>query len=219
MYRFYLKQGEKQFLFPVTPSQMQTKTGSGNKTVSILNMGEMNLLRYPNLKEVSFTALFPGRQFHFVQVEDGFHEPNYYLSMLDEFQKARKPVQLAIFRRLADGTQIFCDNVQMTLEDMQIMEKGGEQGDFWVEIRLKEYREAKSVRYQAEQSQDTTLLSPTGIKRAEKETPKTYTVKKGDSLWAIAQRTYGDGTKYKEIAKKNGIYNPNLIYPGQVLQL
>ncbi len=39
-----------------------------------------------------------------------------------------------------------------------------------------------------------------------------YTVKKGDTLWAIAQRY---GTTYQEIARLSGIANPNLIYPGQ----
>ena len=46
-----------------------------------------------------------------------------------------------------------------------------------------------------------------------------YTVQRGDSLWSIAKKQLGDGTKYKEIARKNGIANPNRIYPGQVLKL
>ena len=40
-----------------------------------------------------------------------------------------------------------------------------------------------------------------------------------NSLWSIAKKQLGDGTKYKEIARKNGIANPNRIYPGQVLKL
>lgn len=219
MYRFYLKQGEKQFLFPVTPSQMESKTGSGNKQVSILQMGQMNLLRYPNLREIRFTALFPGRQYHFVQVEDGFHEPSYFWGLLQEFQQAKKPVQFLVFRQLADGSQIFCENLQMALEDLKITEKGGEQGDLWVEILLREYKEAKSVKYKATQEGDKTILSASGAQREEKETPKTYTVQQGDCLWTIARKNYGSGAKYKEIAEKNGISNPDLIYPGQVLQL
>ena len=42
----------------------------------------------------------------------------------------------------------------------------------------------------------------------------TYTVKKGDTLSAIAARY---GTTYQKLAEKNGIANPNLIYPGQRL--
>lgn len=43
-----------------------------------------------------------------------------------------------------------------------------------------------------------------------------YTVVSGDTLWGIAVRFYGDGTRYPEIAAANGIADPNLIYPGQV---
>ena len=45
---------------------------------------------------------------------------------------------------------------------------------------------------------------------------KTYTVKKGDTLSGIATKF---GTTYQEIARKNGIANPNKIYPGQVLKI
>lgn len=44
----------------------------------------------------------------------------------------------------------------------------------------------------------------------------TYTVKKGDTLSAIAQKY---GTTVAEIATKNGIKNVNLIYAGQVLKI
>lgn len=45
---------------------------------------------------------------------------------------------------------------------------------------------------------------------------KTYIVKSGDTLSGIASKF---GTTYQEIAKKNGIANPNKIYPGQVLKI
>ncbi len=41
-----------------------------------------------------------------------------------------------------------------------------------------------------------------------------YTVQSGDVLWRIAQDF---GTDYKSLAEANGIDNPNLIYPGQVI--
>lgn len=44
----------------------------------------------------------------------------------------------------------------------------------------------------------------------------TYTVKKGDTLSSIANKY---NTTYQEIAQKNRIKNPNLIYPGQVLKI
>ena len=47
-----------------------------------------------------------------------------------------------------------------------------------------------------------------------------YTVVKGDCLWNIAKKFYGNGSKYTVIYNANrGVIggNPNLIYPGQVL--
>ena len=44
-----------------------------------------------------------------------------------------------------------------------------------------------------------------------------YTVVKGDTLWAIAKRYYGDGNRYPEIARANNIANPNIIHIGQKL--
>lgn len=51
---------------------------------------------------------------------------------------------------------------------------------------------------------------------ASKPAGRTYTVRAGDNLSSIAARY---GTTYQAIAAKNGISNPNLIYPGQVLKI
>lgn len=45
---------------------------------------------------------------------------------------------------------------------------------------------------------------------------QTYTVQPGDTLSGIAAKY---GTTYQELAKKNGIANPNLIYPGQIIRI
>lgn len=52
----------------------------------------------------------------------------------------------------------------------------------------------------------------------ESSAKRTYTVKKGDTLWAIAKKFYGNGALYTKIydANTNQIANPNLIYVGQV---
>lgn len=47
----------------------------------------------------------------------------------------------------------------------------------------------------------------------------TYTVVKGDNLWEIAIRAYGDGYKWVEIAKENSLKNPSLIHSGNTLSL
>lgn len=219
MYRLYLKQDGKQILLPVTPAEIETKMGNRNKAVYILNFGEMNLAKKPGLQEIRFTALLPGRKYPFVQTEGGFQEPEYFLNTFKEYKAAAKPVQIILFRKLADGTQVFCGNMDVLLEDYTVTEKGGEQGDFWVEMHWKEWKAAKSIRYSVKSQNGSNVMVEQGQERQAKTPAATYTVKKGDSLWNIAKRELGDGTKYKEIARKNGIGDPNKIYPGQVLKL
>ncbi|MFK7874785.1 MAG: peptidoglycan-binding protein LysM [Paracoccaceae bacterium] len=51
--------------------------------------------------------------------------------------------------------------------------------------------------------------------------PVFHTVEKGDTLWAIAEKTMGNGSKYQEIfeANKPMLSHPDKIYPGQMLRI
>ncbi len=46
-----------------------------------------------------------------------------------------------------------------------------------------------------------------------------YEVQKGDSLWKIAEKEYGDGFQWKKIAQENNIENPSIIEIGTQLTL
>ena len=48
---------------------------------------------------------------------------------------------------------------------------------------------------------------------------QTYKIKPGDNLSRISKRFYDDANKYNEIAKANGISDPNKIQAGQELKL
>jgi len=46
-----------------------------------------------------------------------------------------------------------------------------------------------------------------------------YVVQKGDHLWGIAVRAYGDGYQWTRLAQTNKIANPDIIDPGDVLTI
>ncbi|MFD1806748.1 peptidoglycan-binding protein LysM [Pasteurella oralis] len=48
-----------------------------------------------------------------------------------------------------------------------------------------------------------------------------YVIQKGDTLWKIAEKTYGNGTKYTAIveANKEVIKDADKIFPGQKIRL
>jgi nucleoid-associated protein YgaU len=54
-----------------------------------------------------------------------------------------------------------------------------------------------------------------------KKEPKTYTIAKGDTLSKIAKRELGDANKWRLIydANKDTIKNPDVIFPGQTIQI
>lgn len=56
---------------------------------------------------------------------------------------------------------------------------------------------------------------------AEPPASRMYTVVKGDTLWAISEAMYGNGSKYQAIFHANEpmLKHPDKIYPGQVLRV
>lgn len=63
----------------------------------------------------------------------------------------------------------------------------------------------------------TRPVESTPTKTTPKVSTRYYTIQKGDTLWGIAVKYYGNGSQYTKIynANKNIIKNANLIYPGQ----
>ncbi len=219
MYRFYMKQNGEQILLPVAPSELITNVEGESEKVDLVDIGEGSILKDIGLRRISFTVLLPAVQYSFVQTEGVFQPPIFFLNQFRQYKMSKKPVSLIVFRKLADGTELFSGNIDVSFERYTVLERGGEQGDFWVEINLKEYRKITSATYKMEQKEGQTVLEEFGVKREGKEIPNTYTVKKGDSLWKIAQTMLNDGSRYKEIAEKNNIVNPNKIQIGQILRL
>ncbi|MEN8659016.1 MAG: peptidoglycan-binding protein LysM [Marivita sp.] len=63
-----------------------------------------------------------------------------------------------------------------------------------------------------------------GVSAVEADTPDEpvfHEVVKGDTLWAIAEKTLGNGSKYNAIFEANRpmLSHPDKIYPGQVLRI
>ena len=48
---------------------------------------------------------------------------------------------------------------------------------------------------------------------------RTYTVRKGDTLWSIAKRTYGNGQRWVDIAQANQSVDPKKLAIGQQITL
>lgn len=64
-----------------------------------------------------------------------------------------------------------------------------------------------------------TIIKAKGLNKYEGVKPyKIHVVSKGDTLWDIAIKYYGDGTKWNNIYKYNSL-SSDMIYPGQILKI
>lgn len=229
MYLFYL--GGVQL--PIAPSKLQVKINGNNKTITLINEGEVNLIKPPGLSDISFDVLLPNVKYPFASYTDGFKEAEYYLGMLKLLKTSNKPFEFSVSRILPSGNHLFKTIFTATIEDYTITEDADKYGsDVWVSIKLKEYKgyetqklniTKKSINSSGSGGVNKTVSKTTATieknRGSDKTLAKTHTVKSGETLWAICKKELNDGSKYKEIASLNGINNPNLIHVGQVIKL
>lgn len=216
-YTFYLDGVQ----LPVTPSKVDIKIKSNNKSVNLINEGDVNILKLPGLTEISFEALIPQVQYPFASE---LKTASTYLNKLEKLKTSKESFQFIVIRTSPKGKMLFNTNIAVSLEDYQITEDAKEGFDVKVTIKLKQYVEYSTKTVQVVKKETKTTAKKTTERKSTKKTnntKKTYTVKKGDCLWNIAKKYYGNGSYYTKIynANKDKIKNPNLIYPGQVLTL
>ena len=76
-----------------------------------------------------------------------------------------------------------------------------------------------SIKAVASESKMTDTDTGLNSRPGENDTPKNVTVVKGDTLWAIAVKYYGDGSQWKRIAEANGVTDPKKLKIGTVLEI
>lgn len=221
-YYFYMGK----MLCPVAPSKLQLKIQNENKTLTLINEGEVNILKKAGLTDISFDLLLPNVKYPFATYKSGFVNAKVFLKQLEKMKTDKKPFQFIVTRTLPNGKMLFDTNIKVSLESYDIKEDSKEGFDVTVSIKLKQYREfgTKTCNITFAGTKPKATVKPARPASPASPAPaqnKTYTVKKGDCLWNIAKKFYGNGSKYTVIynANRDKIKNANLIYPGQVLTI
>lgn len=218
MYSFFIDGME----LPIAPQKLTVKIKGNNKTLTLINEGDINFLRAPGLTEITFDAVLPMLgQYSFAS---GYRRPDSYLNKLESLMTGKEPFRFLVSRVSPSGRLLYDTNMKVSLENYTVTEDATKGPDVTVSITLKQY-----ISYS---TKTVTVVKPKPEKKPvvqqkkKRETSsapkvKTYTVKSGDCLWNIAKKYYGNGAQYTKIynANKGKIKNPNLIYPGQVLTI
>lgn len=228
MYYFYMGS----VLLPIAPQKFTLKVKNTNKTVTLINEGEVNLMKEAGLTELEFDTLIPAVQYSFAAYDGGFKSPTYYTSHFEKLKLEKKSFQFIIVRKMPDGKLLFDTNMTVSLESYTIKEDANEGFDMVVSFKLKQYKSfgTKVIKItEPEKPKPVVKVEtprPAETSPAPKKQEVTHTVKKGDSMWAIAQKYYNKGSRYPEIYAANkeliDSYNRKYktskytIYPNQV---
>lgn len=218
MYSFFIDGME----LPIAPQKLTVKIKGNNKTLTLINEGDINFLRAPGLTEITFDAVLPMLgQYSFA---NGYRRPDSYLNKLESLMTGKEPFRFLVSRVSPSGRLLYDTNMKVSLENYTVTEDATKGPDVTVSITLKQYisYSTKTVTVVKPKPEKKPVVQQKK-KREASSAPKvkTYTVKSGDCLWNIAKKYYGNGAQYTKIynANKGKIKNPNLIYPGQVLTI
>ncbi|MCF2641149.1 LysM peptidoglycan-binding domain-containing protein [Roseburia hominis] len=217
-YDFYFDQ----MLWPVAPEKFEVKHNGQNKTINLINDGEVNVLKKEGLQESTIEFLLPARQYPFAKYLGGFKPPLWYINYLDMYKRNKQPMNFSMmrFKNLGDINETYFI-MRCTLEDYTVKEHAEEGRDMLVECKIKEWKDYCTKLFSINGDGTITPYWQDRDSLERKRNGEKYTVQWGDCLWRIAKMHYGDGGAYQKIMDANGLKgNPNnLIYPGQVLIL
>ncbi|HBF3220586.1 TPA: LysM peptidoglycan-binding domain-containing protein, partial [Clostridioides difficile] len=230
-YDFYLDGVQ----LPIPPPKLEIKVTNKNKTVDLINTGEVNILKKEGLSEISFEAEFTHNKLPFYR--GTFRDVQFFLSKLELLKTDCKPFQFIVSREMG-GKVLFNTNMKVSLEEYNIVEDADNGSDVKVAIKLKQYRDYSTKKLVPATPEKTNYgRTPTPVMKPKEFRPdssnkpngKTYTVKAGDSLWSICQKQLGNGSLYKKVyelnktmmdkANKGKKVPKYTIYKGQVLKL
>ena len=129
-------------LLPVTPEEITTKINGNNKTMQLINEGEINIPKSAKLTDIEFTALLPNIKYPFARYQNtNFTNANYFLDLLERLKRDKKPFQFIVCRNRPSGKRLYNTNIKVTLESYTIDESHKIGIDMSVKIKLKQYRD------------------------------------------------------------------------------
>ena len=229
-YHIYLDK----LLLPVAPAKMTFSINNQNASMTLINDGEITVLKQAGLTAIEFVALLPNVPYPFAIYKHGFEKAKTFIDQLEQLKRRRRSFQFKVVRRFPDDSMIFDTNMTVSLESYTIVEDAENAFDLMVKISLKQYKHFGTKTCQVTFTNTKPIVSATP-NREESSSPaptaaaKSHTVVAGDCLWAIAKKYYGNGARYPEIytankstidGKNKGTGNPKYtIYPRQVFTI
>lgn len=213
--------GKEKFQLPILPPSIEISCPSKNENIDLADFGEITILQEPAAKTFQFSSFFPSKWSPLCEVRPTkLSMPWNYIKRLEAWRESKLPI-----RFIVTGTPI---NFAVSIDDLSYKEGEKDIGDLDYTIALKEYTFVTSRKIN---TKNKTNANGGNKKRPDtKPIPKSYKVRKGDTLTGIAKTIYKNSAEWKTIweankqmlikrDKRNVKHPGRYIYPGQVLTI
>ena len=207
----YLGTDNDKIRFPVVPSAIGVNRSNNIDTQSVLKLGEVPVFNGTSLKTIELTSFFPNQEYSFCDYK-GFMKPYEFSDKIQKWMYEGKPLRIIV----TDSPT----NMQCLIQQFDTVEQDGTR-DLYFTLNLLEYRPIEvpnlSNSNQSNNSNSNGSNNNQNTSRPNNKTntnssnqQKSYKVVKGDSLWDIAQKHYGNGSLYTKIKEANKTKYPSL---------
>lgn len=196
---------------PVTPSALNIKTPSMNKTISLINEGEINIPKKKGLREISFDFLLPQVQkYPFANYQIGRYTATVMIPLLNAWKDTQLPFRFIVVRLSPSGKILYFTNIKCLIEDYEYDEDAEKHGlDVMCSITLKEYRDYGTKSVSLKDVKGKKVVTETKPRPTDdKETPKSVKTTKKDTIPNIAKKHTGSFNNADKLANANGINTP-----------
>ena len=195
-------EGEHRLELPVNPRTVVISRPQNLLRYQTIDGESIQAARGKGLTQVALETFLPGESSRFYRGT----APEEALALLRQWKENGTPVRLMI-----SGTEL--DELFLLAELRQSLQEGD--ADVGIVILLKEYRFLSL-------GENGTALQGAGgllVRADERETPAVYITGQGEDLWTISRRLLGDGSRWKELARRNGISDPHGLPKGKEIWL
>lgn len=225
-------------MLPIPPPKMNIKINNKNKTINLINEGEVNVIKEPGLTEINFDARFPNTRYPFADYDSSladsltdsllgsdsfsFKKADYFLDNFKTAKSTKNPIRLIISRMTPSYMMLFDTNMLVTLEDYHVAEDAKEGFDAIVPLKFKQYKPYGTKECEVTTDKDGTQhLSVKQSRPAlDKVTPSVYKIRNERSVWEACKSISGGKLNWRDIMSKNSITNPmQELSKGMVLNL
>lgn len=209
--RFYIEyRNALRVMLPVNPEKFEVQGPGNNTTESLVSTGDINILKLPGLRKVSFESFIPvtGSGAGYILQNAPLYTPQFYIDFFTAIRNQKEPINLVV-----TGLGVM---ITMGIESFNYRWEGSDE-DMWYALELKEWKAYRAAVIQIAQPTSPAPAKETPVREnVPKEVAVGVTVRVNGRLH---RDSYGSGpgqTEKNSILKISHI-NKGSAYPYHVV--